>query len=111
MVDPSPGKKEKASREDDIGNAPVPNAHSGNTKYIQVENVDYALALQTGPQLTTTSSRSIQLFAILLVAFMGSLSNGFDGSGEHLQSHSSFMNMILIHIFWWTVMSAVNGMQ
>jgi hypothetical protein len=107
MVDRSPEEKEKASREDALvlNTQPIP----GNTKYIQVENVDYALALQTGPQLTATSSRSIQLFAILLVAFMGSLSNGFDGSGEHHHSHSSFM--ILIHIFWWAVMSAVNGMQ
>jgi hypothetical protein len=103
MIDRSPEKKEKASRED-VDNQPIP----GNTKYIQVENVDYALALQTGPQLTAMSSRSIQLFAILLVAFMGSLSNGFDGSGD---SHSGFMNMILIPIFWWAVMSAVNGMQ
>jgi hypothetical protein len=97
-MDRLPEENEKASREDDVDNAPVPSTQPipGNTKYIQVENVDYALALQTGPQLTATSSRSIQLFAILLVAFMGSLSNGFDGSGWHYHSHSGFM--ILIHI-------------
>ncbi|KAF9057903.1 general substrate transporter [Panaeolus papilionaceus] len=62
---------------------------TANLKVLKVENVDYALALSTGPQLKPTSKRSLQLFAILLVAFMGSLSNGFDGS----------------------VMSAVNGME
>ncbi|KAF8897789.1 general substrate transporter [Infundibulicybe gibba] len=65
--------------------APVPK----NAKVIEVVNADYALALSTGPQLSPTSTKSIQLYLILLVAFMGSLSNGFDGS----------------------VMSAVNGMQ
>jgi hypothetical protein len=59
------------------------------TKVIEVMNADYALALATTPPLSPTSWRSIQLFAILLCAYMGSLSNGFDGS----------------------VMSAVNGMQ
>lgn len=54
---------------------------SQNAKVIQVANVDYAAALATGPQLKATSLRSMQLFLILLVAFMGSLSNGFDGSG------------------------------
>ncbi|RXW24714.1 hypothetical protein EST38_g1192 [Candolleomyces aberdarensis] len=57
--------------------------------YVEVQNTELALALASGPKLKATSARSIQLFAILLVAFMGSLSNGFDGS----------------------VMSAVNGMQ
>ena len=51
-------------------------------KIVEVMNAEYALALSTGPQLKATSWRSIQLFGILLVAFMGSLSNGFDGSGE-----------------------------
>ncbi|TFK43784.1 general substrate transporter [Crucibulum laeve] len=60
-----------------------------DAKVIEVLNADYALALTTGPQLKATSAKSLQLFAILLVAFMGSLSNGFDGS----------------------VMSAVNGMH
>lgn len=55
---------------------------------MEVMNAEYALALSTGPQLKATSWRSLQLFAIMLVAYMGSLSNGFDGS----------------------VMSAVNGM-
>ncbi|KXN92315.1 Lactose permease [Leucoagaricus sp. SymC.cos] len=58
-------------------------------KFMEVMNAEYALALSTGPQLEATSWRSIQLFMILLVSFMGSLSNGFDGS----------------------VMSAVNGMK
>lgn len=53
-----------------------------DAKYIEVANVDYAAALANGPQLKATSARSLQLFAILLVAFMGSLSNGFDGSGK-----------------------------
>ncbi|PFH51320.1 hypothetical protein AMATHDRAFT_59397 [Amanita thiersii Skay4041] len=60
-----------------------------NPKILEVLNADFALALSTGPQLRATSLASIQLFMILLVAFMGSLSNGFDGS----------------------VMSAVNGMH
>ncbi|KAJ7215631.1 general substrate transporter [Mycena rebaudengoi] len=62
---------------------------SENAKIVEVENADLALALSTGPQLRPLSARSIQLYLILLVAFMGSLANGFDGS----------------------VMSAVNGMD
>jgi hypothetical protein len=54
-----------------------------DAKIIEVVNADYALALSTGPQLSPTSLRSLQLYSILLVAFMGSLSNGFDGSGKH----------------------------
>jgi hypothetical protein len=50
-------------------------------KFMEVMNAEYALALSTGPQLKATSWHSIQLFGILLIAFMGSLSNGFDGSG------------------------------
>jgi hypothetical protein len=53
-----------------------------NAKIMEVLNADYALALSTGPQLSPTSRRSLQLYAVLLVAFMGSLSNGFDGSGK-----------------------------
>ncbi|KAJ7930117.1 hypothetical protein B0H13DRAFT_915479 [Mycena leptocephala] len=60
-----------------------------NAKIVEAENTDLALALATGPQLKPFSIRSIQLYLILLVAFMGSLANGFDGS----------------------VMSAVNGMH
>ncbi|KAG6910991.1 hypothetical protein DXG01_006045 [Tephrocybe rancida] len=60
-----------------------------DAKVLEVQNADFALALSTGPQLSPYSKKSLQLFAILLVSFMGSLSNGFDGS----------------------VMSAVNGME
>ncbi len=60
----------------------VPNiAHGQETNVLEVVNADYALALSTGPQLSPTSWASIELFGILLVAYMGSLSNGFDGSG------------------------------
>ncbi|KAJ6583773.1 general substrate transporter [Mycena sp. CBHHK59/15] len=67
----------------------VPETVPENAKIVEVANTDLALALSTGPQLSALSLRSIQLYLILLVAFMGSLANGFDGS----------------------VMSAVNGMQ
>lgn len=60
-----------------------------NTKIVEVTNADLALALTAGPHLRATSLASIKLFLVLLVAFMGSMSNGFDGQ----------------------VMSAVNGMQ
>ncbi|KAG6850900.1 hypothetical protein H0H93_006726 [Arthromyces matolae] len=60
-----------------------------HVKVVDVSNAEFALALSTGPQLSPYSWRSLQLFLILLVSFMGSLSNGFDGS----------------------VMSAVNGME
>ncbi|KAF8663434.1 hypothetical protein AX16_001004 [Volvariella volvacea WC 439] len=63
--------------------------HAQDAKVVEVANTALAVALSTGPQLKATSWRSIQLFGILLIAFMGSLSNGFDGS----------------------VMSAVNGME
>lgn len=58
---------------------------SENAKIVEVENAD--LALSTGPQLRPLSARSIQLYLILLVAFMGSLANGFDGSGEIHRRH------------------------
>ncbi|KAG5350485.1 hypothetical protein C0989_010840 [Termitomyces sp. Mn162] len=67
----------------------VPHATSKDAQVLEVLNADFALALSTCPQLSPYSWRSLQLFAILLVSFMGSLSNGFDGS----------------------VMSAVNGME
>jgi len=57
------------------------NATTKHTQFMEVMNAEYALALSTGPQLKATSWRSLQLFAIMLVAYMGSLSNGFDGSG------------------------------
>lgn len=60
-----------------------PQVPHGEAKVLEVQNEDLALALATGPQLKVTSPRTLQLFAILLVAFMGSLSNGFDGQGAH----------------------------
>lgn len=60
-----------------------------DAQVIQVANADFALALSSGPKLDPLSRSSLQLYAILLVAFMGSMSNGFDGQ----------------------VMSAVNGMS
>lgn len=56
---------------------------------MQVVNADLALALTTGKQLNALSWDAIKLYLVLVVAFMGSMSNGFDGQ----------------------VMSAVNGMQ
>lgn len=67
-------KEESASSEH-------PQVAHGDAKVLEVQNEDLALALATGPQLKVTSPRTLQLFAILLVAFMGSLSNGFDGQG------------------------------
>lgn len=52
------------------------------TKNIEAPNTDLALALLTSPQLSPTSRRSLQLYLILLVPFMASLSYGLDGSGE-----------------------------
>ncbi|GLB34073.1 putative major facilitator superfamily sugar transporter (TC 2.A.1.1) family protein [Lyophyllum shimeji] len=88
MSGPAPEKDRHESDE----KASQPGSDPGvpqSAKVMEVLNADYALALSTGPQLSPTSRRSLQLYAILLVAFMGSLSNGFDGS----------------------VMSAVNGME
>ncbi|KAF9450633.1 hypothetical protein P691DRAFT_700780 [Macrolepiota fuliginosa MF-IS2] len=79
------GSSERGHPDDNAKGTPI----LDGAKFMEVMNAEYALALSTGPQLKATSWRSIQLFAILLVAFMGSLSNGFDGS----------------------VMSAVNGMK
>ncbi|CAA7260104.1 unnamed protein product [Cyclocybe aegerita] len=59
-------------------------------KSSQQDHDDEKLQSPIPPEiLKATSGRSLQLFAILLIAFMGSLSNGFNGS----------------------VMSAVNGMD
>lgn len=78
----SPEKGSHKEVEDEKFHHPQdPETITQNVKVIQVANIDYAAALATGPQLKATSIRSIQLFLILLVAFMGSLSNGFDGSG------------------------------
>jgi hypothetical protein len=67
-----------------------------NAKIVEAENTDLALALATGPQLKPFSIRSIQLYLILLVAFMGSLANGFDGSGEH--TNPCMVSLILTQI-------------
>ncbi len=69
-----------SKQDEKSGHAPPLNG----AKIMEVMNAEYALALSTGPQLKASSWRSIQLFGILLVAFMGSLSNGFDGSGKFL---------------------------
>ena len=53
-----------------------------DAKILEVTNADLALALSTGPKLKATSRESIQLFLLLSVAFMGSMSNGFDGQGR-----------------------------
>ncbi|KAJ7682444.1 general substrate transporter [Mycena polygramma] len=74
------------------GDEKVPDEHHAvpeNAKIVEAANTDLALALASGPHLSSFSLRSIQLYLILLVAFMCSLANGFDGS----------------------VMSAVNGMD
>jgi hypothetical protein len=44
-------------------------------------NPDLALALSTGPQLKPVSIAAFRLYLVLLVAFMGSLSFGFDTNG------------------------------
>ncbi|KAJ7930119.1 general substrate transporter [Mycena leptocephala] len=45
-------------------------------------NADLALALSTGPQLNAVGITAFKLYLILLVAFMGSLSFGFDTTGH-----------------------------
>lgn len=88
MSTPTTERDLKDQIEDEKGTSPHPSEHDilERAKIIEVSNADYALALSTGPQLSPTSPKSLQLFAILLVSFMGSLSNGFDGSGENLCS-------------------------
>ncbi|KAF7301979.1 MFS domain-containing protein [Mycena indigotica] len=76
---------EKTSRPAEIAAEDAPE----NAKIVEAANTDLALALATSQPLNPLGARSLQLYAILLVAFMGSLANGFDGS----------------------VMSAVNGME
>ncbi|KAF5333204.1 hypothetical protein D9611_002530 [Ephemerocybe angulata] len=85
----TPADKAPEVQESEKGSLPPSDREPENANVVEVQNEDFALALSTGPPLKATSARSLQLFAILLVAFMGSLSNGFDGS----------------------VMSAVNGMD
>ncbi|GAW03203.1 general substrate transporter [Lentinula edodes] len=63
-------------------------AEKEGAKLMEVKNADLAVAL-TSTQLDPLSRASIQLYLILVVAFMGSMSNGFDGQ----------------------VMGAVNGMN
>ncbi|KAJ7490251.1 general substrate transporter [Mycena galericulata] len=82
-------EKDAAAAGDEKEHSSVPHLAPGNAKIVEAANTDLALALATGPHLSPFSWRSIQLYLILLVAFMGSLANGFDGS----------------------VMSAVNGMH
>ncbi|TRM68230.1 general substrate transporter [Schizophyllum amplum] len=74
-------EKERISSPTSI--APPPTA-----PILEVTNADYALAVSE-QKLNPYSWSSIRLFAVLAVAFMGSMSNGFDGQ----------------------VMGAVNGMQ
>jgi len=56
---------------------------------VEVTNADLHVALTTGEQLNPRSMAAVRLYLVLLVAFMGSMSNGFDGQ----------------------VMGAVNGMK
>ena len=70
---------------------------SEDAKIIEVVNADLAIALSTGPQLSPYSKSSIQLFLILLVAYMGSLSNGFDGSGESILTSQYKLQVLYIH--------------
>ncbi|KAJ7167524.1 major facilitator superfamily domain-containing protein [Mycena filopes] len=51
----------------------VDNKVPENAKIVEAENTDLALALATGPHLNPLSKRSIQLYFILLVAFMARL--------------------------------------
>jgi len=75
------GNEKSSLHEAEHENAMPGHKHLGRAQFMEVMNAEYALALSTGPQLKATSWRSLQLFAIMLVAYMGSLSNGFDGSG------------------------------
>jgi sugar porter (SP) family MFS transporter len=68
---------------------PTAVAEKEGAKVMEVNNADLAVALTSGPKLNPLSRSSIQLYFVLVVAFMGSMSNGFDGQ----------------------VMSAVNGMD
>jgi hypothetical protein len=67
---------------------------SRNAKAIEVANADYALALSAG-SLSPTSFRSLQLYLILLIPFMSSLSYGFDGSGEYSSIRKPTVSYIL----------------
>lgn len=58
---------------------PLADAKKEGAKVIEVENADYAAALSSSPHLNPLSWASIQLYLVLIVAFMGSMSNGFDG--------------------------------
>jgi hypothetical protein len=85
--------QEGSDEKESAGSEHPPVVH-GDAKVLEVQNEDLALALATGPQLKATSTRSLQLFAILLVAFMGSLSNGFDGQGKPQVHHSPSLGNI-----------------
>ena len=77
---PSPQLDEKVSQENEQHHViPTSVAEREGAKVMEVENADFAVALTSGPQLNPLSWASIQLYFILLVAFMGSMSNGFDG--------------------------------
>ncbi|KAF7290931.1 MFS domain-containing protein [Mycena chlorophos] len=78
---------------------------SDHAKIVDAANTDLALALATSTPLNPLSPASLQLFAILLVAFMGSLANGFDGSGARFLDLPPKLCLI------GPVMSAVNGMH
>lgn len=87
---PSPHLDEKDAEHSQEQHAiPAALAAKEGAKVMEVENADFAVALTSGPQLNPRSWASIKLYFILLVAFMGSMSNGFDGQ----------------------VMGAVNGMN
>lgn len=77
-----PDKTSSHENDKDIGAESYDDPKLSEANFMEVSNAEYALALSTGPQLKATSWRSIQLFLILLVAFMGSMTNGFDGSGR-----------------------------
>ena len=80
MTAPEPAPVEAVEEKQSLPPSDQKHEHE-HTTYAEAQNIELALALSSGPKLKATSARSIQLFTILLVAFMGSLSNGFDGSG------------------------------
>ncbi|KAJ7437851.1 hypothetical protein B0H11DRAFT_2294183 [Mycena galericulata] len=55
---------------------------SPSCKVQNVLNADLARALSTGPQLKAWSVQAFKLYSILCVAFMGSLSFGYDTTGQ-----------------------------
>ncbi|KAJ7167550.1 general substrate transporter [Mycena filopes] len=84
------GSEKSPSVNDEVQYNEVVDQAPPRRKIERVLNADLAAALSTGPQLKPFSAIAFKLYGILGVAFMGSLSFGFDTTGNAVNGMVQF---------------------